>query len=190
MTEITCANYAEQLDKNTVVIDTRSNAQFKKGHFPNSINLMIGGKFETWLGSIIAPNEPFYLAAETERELDELIKRIAKIGYEKQIKGAFTGNGCVQTPDKFDLEYFKLHLADYTIVDIRNTTEVKKNLIFANSIHIPLPELRERIGEIPSGKPIVVHCAAGYRSAAGSSILKSILTDTVIYDLGEAITTF
>ncbi|MBC7722827.1 MAG: MBL fold metallo-hydrolase, partial [Pedobacter sp.] len=56
----------EKLDKNVVIVDTRQENIYKKGHLPNSFNIMIGGKFETWLGSIIAPNEAFYLIGETE----------------------------------------------------------------------------------------------------------------------------
>ena len=63
--------------------------------------------------------------------------------------------------------------------------------MFKKAIHIPLPELRERLSEIPFNKPIVVHCAGGYRSAAGSSILQNAFGGrTEIYDLGEAIKRF
>ena len=79
----------------------------------------------------------------------------------------------------------------FTIIDIRNPSETKMGKIFANAIHIPLYELRERINEIPVDKPIVVHCAGGYRSAAGSSIIKSKLNGTSqVYDLGEAVKQF
>jgi rhodanese-related sulfurtransferase len=53
-----------------------------------------------------------------------------------------------------------------------------------------LPEIRNRIAEIPTDKPIVVHCAAGYRSAAARSILSGQINNVPVYDLGEAITTF
>jgi hydroxyacylglutathione hydrolase len=33
------------------------------GHLKGAINLQDGGKFETWLGSIIEPHEQFYLIA-------------------------------------------------------------------------------------------------------------------------------
>ncbi len=48
------------------VVDTRKEADFKEGHLPHSVNLMEKGKFETWLGSIIKPEEPFYLAGESK----------------------------------------------------------------------------------------------------------------------------
>jgi rhodanese-related sulfurtransferase len=85
----------------------------------------------------------------------------------------------------------KTNLKDYTIVDIRNDSELKTQKIFEHSIHIPLNELRERINEIPLDKPILVHCAGGYRSAAGSSIIKSKLNYKIqIFDLSEAIKEF
>jgi hydroxyacylglutathione hydrolase len=178
-------------EDHTIIIDTRAGSGFKAGHLPNSINLMQNGKFETWLGSIVSPEEEFYLTAENETALQEMIKRAAKIGYEKLIKAAFVFNfGLVKTA-LLNVANFKHNLTNYTIIDIRNTNEVKEHPIFADSLKIPLPELRERIDEIPTEKPIVVHCAGGYRSAAGSSILQNELPqDVVVYDLGNAITDF
>lgn len=62
--------------------------------------------------------------------------------------------------------------------------------VFEQALAIPLHELRERAGEIPSGKPVVVHCAAGYRSAAGFSILESKFRNTPVYDLSEGVKEF
>jgi len=152
---------------------------------------MDGAKFETWLGSIVNPEEKFYLIAENETILNQLIERIAKIGYEKQIELAFVSDYGNEEMKPFDSKQLLENEESYTIIDVRNNAEVKNQKIFANSINIPLPELRERSNEIPVNKPIVVHCAAGYRSAAGSSIIKSKLNDTVqVYDLGEDIKKF
>lgn len=91
----------------------------------------------------------------------------------------------------FDSELLKNNENEFTIIDVRNDTEVKTNKIFANALHIPLHELRERTNEIPLDKPIVVHCGGGYRSAAGSSIIKSKLNGaSQVYDLGEDIKKF
>ncbi|MFC5534950.1 rhodanese-like domain-containing protein [Rhodocytophaga aerolata] len=76
----------------------------------------------------------------------------------------------------------------FTIVDIRNESETKAGKFFKQAISIPLPELRERAKEIPVDKPIVVHCAGGYRSAAGSSILEAVLdTKAEVLDMSEAV---
>lgn len=188
---VTCQSCVKSLDSSILIIDTRQQIKFKAGHIKNAINLMNDAKFETWLGSIVNPNEPFYLIAENDDELNKLIERAAKIGYETQIKLAFVSDFGNEKMDNFQSKSLKTNLKDYTIVDIRNDSELKTQKIFEHSIHIPLNELRERINEIPLDKPILVHCAGGYRSAAGSSIIKSKLNDKIqIFDLSEAIKEF
>lgn len=182
---------ADTLEKDLVIVDARKEKDFKKGHLPNSINLMEGAKFETWLGSIVKPGEPFYLAGESEEQLHHLIGRAAAIGYEAQVKEAFVLEYAALSEPVIDVDVFKENTQAYTIVDVRNTAEVKEHKPFSNSISIPLPELRNRINEIPTEKPIIVHCAAGYRSAAGSSIIQSAVNGhTKVFDLGEAIKQF
>lgn len=187
---INSAEDITRLDKKIKIIDTRASDKFKETHLPNCINIMADGKFETWLGSILLPEEPFYLAAESTQMLNELLKRIAKIGYESFIREAFVLSFGNKHSAKVDLDVFKLHPENYTIVDIRNEKEVKDKPIFPSAIHIPLPELRKCVAEIPSDKPIVVHCAGGYRSAAGSSIIENNIDKVAVYDLGKAINNF
>ncbi len=179
------------LDTALWVVDTRKEDDFKKGHLPHSVNLMEKGKFETWLGSIIQPNEKFYLAGDSKEDLTEMIQRAASIGYETAIKGAFVLDGGPVKEAEIDVNQFKKHTDEYTIVDVRNASEVKEGKIFHNSISIPLAEVRNRVDEIPTVKPVVVHCAGGYRSAAASSIIHSKLNGTVsVLDLGEAVNDF
>jgi len=90
----------------------------------------------------------------------------------------------------FDLEAFKENKDAYTIVDIRSADEAKTEPIFSGSLNIPLQQLRERASEVPTKKPVVVHCAGGYRSAAGTSILASALKGAEILDMSEAIKEF
>ena len=189
--QISSADSADSLNPDVIIIDTRPKDQFKKAYLKNAINLMNDTKFETWLGSIVKPEESFYLIAENEAILKELIERTAKIGYEKQILKAFTLDFGNASMEFFDSEELKRNQDAYTIIDIRNDSEVKNNKIFLNAIHIPLHELRERTNEIPLRKPIVVHCAGGYRSAAGSSIIKSKLNSSPqVFDLSEAVKQF
>ncbi len=172
-----------------VIVDARPESVFKKGHYEGAINIQNGGKFETWLGSIVSPNESYYLIAESEEQLNELIAKASKIGYELLIKGAFVyDKQDGEKSDKFDKASFENNKEEYTIVDIRNTSEVKSGKFFDKAINIPLPELRERVKEIPTDKPVVIHCAGGYRSAAGSSIVEAALPEVKVLDMSEAVT--
>ncbi|WP_299156887.1 MBL fold metallo-hydrolase [uncultured Christiangramia sp.] len=184
----------EKEDEDMLVVDTRDEETFKNGHLSNSINIMCRSekdKFETWLGAIVKPEEAFYLVIESVDQLEEILERAAKIGYEKQIKGVLTlGEDLPVESREFDLEDFKNNQNNYTIVDIRNTSEVNEGKFFEDAIAVPLNELREEHIEIPSHKPVVVHCAGGYRSAAGSSILENIFEATRVYDLSDDIKEF
>jgi hydroxyacylglutathione hydrolase len=175
-----------------LIVDARPASQFKKGHLTGAINLQDGGKFETWLGSVINPNEQFYLMAGDAEKLEIAIRKIAKIGYEKNIISAqvVPDNLATATTPAFDLADFEANTDKYTIIDARNWGEINDGKLFKHALTIPLPEMRERLNEIPTDKPIVVHCAAGYRSAAGSSIIAAKITTVPVYDMGEVVTKY
>jgi NADPH-dependent 2,4-dienoyl-CoA reductase/sulfur reductase-like enzyme/rhodanese-related sulfurtransferase len=57
------------------------------------------------------------------------------------------------------------------IIDVRTRGERDRGYI-DGSLHIPLPELRKRLAEIPEGKEIVTYCQSGQRSYNASRFLK------------------
>jgi hydroxyacylglutathione hydrolase len=180
---------ASVIDRQIVIVDTRDSVAYKKKHLKNSINIMNGEKFETWLGALVAPGDQFYLAVENQETLTLLKERIAKIGYEPFIKEAFVLDFGTEQSAELDFKEFKEHPSAYTIVDVRNQHEAESQPAFKGSINIPLPELSKRLNEIPTDKPVVVHCAGGYRSAAGSSLLENKLNADV-FDLSNQIKEF
>jgi rhodanese-related sulfurtransferase len=58
------------------------------------------------------------------------------------------------------------------LLDVRTPSEVEAGII-PGSAHIPVDELRRRLGEIPTGRRLVVHCATGLRSYIACRILKA-----------------
>ena len=183
-----------ELDSSIIKVDVRNQEKFKKSHLPNSINIMASTptqKFETWLGAIVEPNEAFYIVVDSVDDIDEILSRVIKIGYEKQLIAFVTLSSEVSnSSEELDLKDFKNNPDKYTIVDIRNEGEIAEGKIFKQAIASPLNELRHNLDAIPTEKPIVVHCAGGYRSAAGSSILENRFKDTKVYDLSDAISDF
>ncbi|WP_158849121.1 MBL fold metallo-hydrolase [Algibacter sp. L1A34] len=178
----------------SLIIDVRRASHFKYNHLKGSINIIAeteDDKVETWLGSIVEPNEAFHLVINSINDRKTILSRIAKIGYEKQIKSIITlGSNKFETFKSLDLENFKKYPNQYTIIDIRNTSEVDEGKVFESAIPIPLNQLRVSKNKIPTDKPIVVHCAGGYRSAAGSSIISNLINNVTVYNLSDDINEF
>lgn len=59
---------------------------------------------------------------------------------------------------------------DITMLDVRTDAEYAQGH-FAGSVHIPLDELRERMGELNPEKPVYVNCFSGLRSYLACRIL-------------------
>ena len=191
---ITDIPFEEMGSATGLIVDMRDEATFKKGHIKGSFNIQAvseNSKFETWLGSIVTPEDTFTLVIDSKENKDAMLHRVAKIGYEKLLSKVITlsQDNLEQTPS-LDLADFKQNPDNYTIVDIRNTSEVEEEKFFENALSHPLNELRDTASEIPTDKPIVVHCAGGYRSAAGSSILQKKLASATVYDLSDDIEQF
>jgi rhodanese-related sulfurtransferase len=63
-----------------------------------------------------------------------------------------------------------LQEAGAVILDVRNHDERAEKRV-RGSIHIPLPELQARVGEVPQGRVLTV-CKMGARSAAAAQLLE------------------
>lgn len=177
-----------ELESDTLIVDTRSSALYKQGHHPNAISIPDGSKFETWLGSLISPEESFYLVAQDEEQLETVLYKAAKIGYEQLIKGALLApDHLPETSDQANPDNVFEHPESYTIIDVRDEQEVAAGKVFDNAVNIPLNQLRDKASEVNADKPIAVHCAGGYRSGIGASILEGALPDAEIHDISERI---
>lgn len=185
---------AGDIEEGAVVVDVRPEEKFKKEHFPGSFNIQVtseNSKFETWLGAIIEPKEKFFLVIDKAQDLEMILERTSKIGYEAQVEAVVTlAEAKTKTSAKLDVDAFAKNTEDFTIVDIRNESEINDGKFFESAEGHPLNELRKTYKDIPTDKPIVVHCAGGYRSAAGSSILERLLPDATVYDLSDAVERF
>src|SRR5262249_35311514 len=57
------------------------------------------------------------------------------------------------------------------VVDVRGPGERAAKSI-AGSVSMPLNTMPARLGELPRDRPLLVHCAGGYRSSAAVSLLQ------------------
>jgi NADPH-dependent 2,4-dienoyl-CoA reductase/sulfur reductase-like enzyme/rhodanese-related sulfurtransferase len=77
---------------------------------------------------------------------------------------------------------------DFFLLDVRTVGEFEDGAI-PDAANIPVDELRNRMGEIPNGKPVVVYCQIGQRAYFAERILRQSGFDTV-YNLSGGYTTY
>lgn len=70
-------------------------------------------------------------------------------------------------------EWLASHLEDVEVIDVRSRAEFEGELGHVRGSRVlPLDELRSRVGEIPTSRPVVFVCQTGKRSAMAATILR------------------
>jgi hydroxyacylglutathione hydrolase len=171
------------------VLDARTVEDFASGHLRGSVNVGFDGRFAETAGMVFAVGEPVALIAYPgEEQLAAL--RLARVGSDNVVGyltvdrgGAFPAElaDLVQASRRTTARELGELLADdkVTLIDVRNPGERDLGAI-PGSHHIPLAQLRIHLDEVPTGKPIVVHCAGGWRSSVAASLLRANGFDDVL----------
>ena len=162
------------------ILDVREPTEFAQGHLAGSINIGLSGQYATWAGTVLAAERPIVLVAAPGRE-QEAATRLGRIGFDS-IAGYLEGGIAVlesrldllRRTDRATADALarELSAADPPFVlDIRTSREWRQKQI-DGSVNIPLNQLASRIGELPRDRRMWVHCAGGYRSSIGASLLQ------------------
>jgi glyoxylase-like metal-dependent hydrolase (beta-lactamase superfamily II)/rhodanese-related sulfurtransferase len=164
-----------------LVLDTRDPQVFAKGFIPNAINIGIDGSFAPWVGAMIPDiKQEILLVTEQGRE-QEVITRLARVGYDFTIgylKGGFeawatSGKEIDQITSISADELKKLNNdSAINILDVRKNSEHQSEHLI-NAENAPLDVINESMAQIDKNKTYYVHCAGGYRSMIFNSILRS-----------------
>lgn len=170
------------VEQDAVIIDTRSAEAFAGGHIPGTINIPLNRSFSTWAGWLLPYDREFYLLVDDEDRLDEAVLDLALIGLD-QIGGYFqrqalefwsaTDRPLASTPQMTVDELASAMESDRVhVLDVRGASEWESGHV-PGAVHVPLGHLEERLGELPTGRPLVVHCQGGGRSAIAASVLQT-----------------
>ena len=165
-----------------VVVDTRPTADFAASHVPGTLNLPMGKNFPTYAGSLLPYDRQlfFLLPLPTPASIRDLVVCLASIGFD-QIAGVFgpdvfqrweSGGRRLAAITQLTPHQLRAGKPDRIVVDVRNRSEWDAGRIPGARL-IPLPELVDRLAEVPEGPEIVVHCQGGGRSAVAASVLES-----------------
>jgi hydroxyacylglutathione hydrolase len=165
-----------------VILDTRDPSEFAAGHLTGSLNIGLTGQFATWAGTLLDRTHPIVIIAALGHEKESAL-RLGRIGLD--FVSGYLDHGMQSLADRHDLVSTTERLsAPYaaellaapnppTVIDVRNPREREQKLI-ANSLPMSLNHLEQSAASLPRDRPLLVHCAGGYRSSAAASILQKM----------------
>jgi hydroxyacylglutathione hydrolase len=181
LTPLTLAAVLARRTEGAQILDTRDASDFAAAHLVGSINIGLGGQYATWAGTILAHDTPIIVIADPGRESESAV-RLGRIGFDHVAGYLQDGmRSLASRPDitattervspqvAFDRLAQRGHGA--IVVDVRTPGERAQQRI-AGSVSLPLNHLLERLSEVPRDRPLLVHCAGGYRSAIAASLLQ------------------
>jgi len=165
-----------------IILDTRAPQVFAKGFVPNAINIGIDGSFAVWVGTLVPDiNQELLIIAEEGRE-EEVITRLARVGYDKTLgflKGGI--NSWIAAGKEVDtitsitvdeLARIREDNPDAAILDVRKISEYQSEHVIGAE-NLALDYVNENMAQVEKDKTYYVHCAGGYRSMIFASILKA-----------------
>ncbi len=166
--ELEAEELARLQEEGAQVVDARSRYAYAGGHIPKSQSIPFDTGFSNWAGWTLSYERPIVLvAAPAERA--EIVKMLVRIGLD-QIEGylpsiqpwADAGRPLVRI-EQIEATDLAPSLDQYAILDVRSQSEFEDAHI-PGAVNIHAGRLHRKQEEIPSGRPLVVHCQSGYRS--------------------------
>ncbi len=172
------------LRKREIIVDTRPAPDFASGHIPGTINIPLNKAFNTWAGWLMPFDRDFHLNvdAECSRCIDEAVRDLAMIGLDRvagyfgtDVTEAWSASGgelaTVQQISAPELAE-RIESGDVAVIDVRGRSEWEAGHL-PGVPNIPVGYLTDRLREIPTSKPVVLHCQSGVRSAIAASVLQA-----------------
>jgi len=162
------------------ILDTREPEEFAAAHLAGSTNIGLSGQYATWAGTILNREKPIVIIANPGRETESAV-RLGRIGFDNvagYLKGGMESfssrDELTRKSERYSAAFAAEMLASQEapqFLDVRAPREREQKMI-EGSVNIPLNRLPERVGELDKNRPVLVHCAGGYRSSIAASLLE------------------
>jgi hydroxyacylglutathione hydrolase len=162
------------------IIDIRSPTSFGAGYIPGSISIWREG-LPAFMGWFLDYKRPIIIVDDFNLGLDQVLLHFIRLGYDN-IAGVLSGGfpawakaaqdiGTVPTCSVYQLKERLEKKEKPFILDVRDIKNWRAVGHIPGAYHIYIGELPQHLDQIPSDKPIVVYCDAGYKGSLAASFL-------------------
>lgn len=173
--QLSPAELSEWIGADGLIVDTRPRSLFAERHLQGSLHIQDNNAFSTWAGWMIPYDRPFVVVCDPSR-IAEVTRKLVRIGLDR-IRGYISSvewtGAQMDSLQLVDCETVELERTKgrLNILDVRSSAEFAEDHI-DGALHIHAGFLKDRLYEIPTGRPLVVVCESGDRSSLAASFLK------------------
>jgi glyoxylase-like metal-dependent hydrolase (beta-lactamase superfamily II)/rhodanese-related sulfurtransferase len=162
------------------VVDVRDARSYAEGHVPNSVNIGLRGRFETWVGRMVPwdmNGDRLVLVGDGPDELEEALVRLNRIGYRGGVvpvdrwrdAGLPLKRSEMVAPR--DLRRQMQSPQSPLVVDVRLPKEWM-GLRIGKILNVPLDELAREGNTLDRREKVVAVCNSAYRSSMAVGLLE------------------
>jgi glyoxylase-like metal-dependent hydrolase (beta-lactamase superfamily II)/rhodanese-related sulfurtransferase len=176
-----------RLSEGEWVVDLRSRRAYAAGHIGGTLGIELGSEqFSTYLGWLLPWGAPITLLGESADQVATAQRQMVRIGIDRPA-GAAVGKveqlataGEIGSYPRVSFDELREGV-DGTVLDVRQDDERVESAI-PGSVHLPIHEVLERLGELDRDTRWWVHCASGFRASIAASLLARAGHDVVLVD--------
>ena len=194
LTRLSAGEVGQLQDSGAAIVDIRPGRDYDRAHIPGSYSVGIDGPVSAWVGWLVARGRPIALVGGSENDLRAAQRQLLRIGFDV-IAGCLDGGidawrsggrevSTFETVDVEDMAQWVLSAEPMTVVDVRDEHEWVGGHV-PGAVHMYVPDVPFRAGEIPREAPVAVHCASGYRAGIAASLLEQAGLKRIVHVNGE-----
>lgn len=172
------------------VVDLRSREVFTAGHVPGAVNFDLDGAFVNYLGWMIPWGTPITLLGATAEQVEAAQRELVRIGIDRPAAQAVGGPAFWLEDGESPQQIRRVTFAemasewesnpDAVVLDTRQILEWESGHV-DGAVFIPFYDVLDRMGELPTDRPVYVYCGSGYRASAVASLLQHHGYDNVVH---------
>jgi len=186
--------FEREIKNGMIPIDLRSPEAFAGAFIPGSLAIPLD-MVPAYAGWFLPYGGHFGLVAGSPGDIEMAVRHLIRLGYDA-VDGYLSGGmHSWETSGRPYDRIAAVHIdelvervnrkADYTLLDVREETELEETGMLPDALHIFLGDLPDRIDRVPRDKPVTTFCGSGMRAIIAASILKKHGFDRVENNLGS-----
>jgi glyoxylase-like metal-dependent hydrolase (beta-lactamase superfamily II) len=179
--EIDLADAARRVAGGALLLDVRDDQAFTAGAVRGSVNVGLSGRFAEFAAAVHTSGQAIVLAGSAV-EVAEARLRLARVGLDEVVAVLLEPAARLAAhPDQaVAASRLTAHQAsalidtgaDVQVVDVRSPGEHAGGAL-PGAVNLPLPRLLGALDQLDRTRPVLVHCAGGYRSSIAASLLRA-----------------